>query len=94
MGKYKPLIKNNTYIICQKIKDERNTNPNIIFYDEVKKQIGNNLINNKTNNENEYDCGLYETQIPGNSEKGLEMRVIFNSPGVYEISGLAMTLFF
>ena len=58
----------------------------------TKKQIGNSLTN-KTNNENEYDCGLYETEIPGNSNKGLGMKVIFNSPGVYEISGLTMTLF-
>ena len=60
MGKSKPLIKFNTCIICQKIKDERKADPNIFFYDEGKKQkqIGNNLTT-KTNNENEYDCGLY-----------------------------------
>ena len=40
MGKSKPLIK----IICQKIKDERNADPNIIFYDEGKKQIENNFV--------------------------------------------------
>ena len=36
MGKSKPLIKNNTCIICQKIKDERNADPNIFFMTKEK----------------------------------------------------------
>ena len=58
----------------------------------TRKQIGN-ILTNKTNNENDYDCGLYEVNISGNTTQGIGMKVVFNSPGVYEISGFTMTLF-
>ena len=43
-----------------KNKKRKKRRPKTFFYDEGKKQkqIGNNLTN-KTNNENEYNCGLY-----------------------------------
>ena len=58
----------------------------------TKKQIGNNLTN-KTNNENEYDCGLFEADLPSKTMHGMGIKVVFNSPGIYEITGLTMTLF-
>ena len=58
----------------------------------TKKQIGNNLTN-KTNNENEYDCGLFEADLPSKTMHGIGIKVVFNSPGIYEITGLTMTLF-
>ena len=52
-----------------------------------------NLDNNKTNNETEYDCGFYEIELPSKTMHAVAMKITFNSPGLYEISGLTMTLF-
>ena len=57
-----------------------------------KKEMGN-CLTNKTNNENEYDCGSYEVELPSKTMYAMGIIVTFNSPGIFEISGLTMTLF-
>ena len=58
----------------------------------TKKENSNNLTN-KTNNESDYECGFYEAEILNKATKEIGMKVIFNTPGLYQISGLTMTLF-
>ena len=52
-----------------------------------------NLDNNLSNNESEYNCGYSDIELPSKTMHGLGIKVIFNSPGLFEISGLTMTLF-
>lgn len=56
------------------------------------KSADNNLVN-KTNNEAEYTCGFYDLELPSRTMHGVGMKIVFNAPGLFEISGLTMTLF-
>ena len=56
------------------------------------KSADNNLVN-KTNNEAEYTCGLYDLELPNRTMHGVGMKIVFNTSGLFEISGLTMTLF-
>ena len=58
----------------------------------TKKNISNNLTN-ITNNEAEYECGSCEVELPAKTMHSVAMKITFNSPGLYVISGLTMTLF-
>ena len=59
----------------------------------TKKNIENNNLTNITNNESDYECGTYDIEIPSKTSQEIGMKIIFNSPGMFEISGLTMTLF-
>ena len=52
-----------------------------------------NIDNNKTDNENNFKYDVYSRDIPPKEKIELGMIVEFFSPGMYEISGLTMTLF-
>jgi len=56
------------------------------------KNADSNLVN-KTNNEAEYTCGLYDVELPSKTTNGVAMKIVFNTSGLFEISGLTMTLF-
>ena len=56
-------------------------------------KISNEVANNKDNNNVDYNCGCYNIDIPSKQILPVGMKIIFNSSGVYEITGLSMTLF-
>ena len=56
------------------------------------KSADNNLVN-KTNNEAEYTCGFYDFELPSKRIHSVAMKLVFNTSGLFEISGLTMTLF-
>ena len=44
-------------------------------------------------NSMDYECGFFNIDIPPNQTIAASMKIIFNTVGVYEICGIAMTLF-
>ena len=52
-----------------------------------------NIDNNTITNESDYECDSYNVELPKNTMHEVNMTIIFHSPGIFEISGLTMTLF-
>ena len=49
--------------------------------------------NNSQENKPDYNCGFCNIDIASNQTQTVIIKIVFNNPGIYEISGLMLTLF-
>ena len=56
-------------------------------------KISNDSLTSNPVNNNDYNCSFYNRDIPSKQTFPVGIKIIFNSPGDYEITGLIMTLF-
>ena len=59
----------------------------------INKISNDECSNNNFVNQQDYNCGFYNIDIPSKQVIPLGMKIVFNNSGLYEIAGLMMTLF-